>query len=136
VTGVLAALVGSSGPVITLDPSYNASHTTITPTPASASWTLESDGDIAKTGAGAGDIGDWIAPKGAAPGSYECRATLNSGDTPSGTLGSWLALTSNRTWSHTTSGPGVLTCELLIEIRLGTTVLDSTTVTITVEESL
>jgi hypothetical protein len=104
---------------------------------AFVSITFESDGDIisnSQLGANL-DEGDWVNPKSAAPGSYEIRATLVSGDTPVGTLGSWLALTSNRTWSLTKlSGvAGSRQSELTVEIRLGTTVLDTTTVTLSAE---
>lgn len=66
--------------------------------------------------------------------SYEVRATLSSGSTPSGTLGSWLALSSNRSWSVTDSiDEGVdVTCVLLVEIGLAgtSTALDSATITL------
>ena len=103
---------------------------------ALASISFESDGDIITVGdLGTVDEGDWINPKASAPGSYEIRATLVSGDTPSGTLGSWLALTSNRTWTNNKPGglPGVRSCQLTIEIRLGSTVLDTTTVNLYAE---
>lgn len=89
-----------------------------------SSYALESDGDI--IAAVVGDVGDWITPKGKAPGAYECRATLNSGSVATGTTGSWLALTSTRTWTVGVSGSANLT----IEIRLGSTVLASGTVII------
>lgn len=79
-------------------------------------------------------LGNWITPAAAAPGAYEVRATLNSGDTPTGTLATWLALTSDRTWELTQSGgAGTKTCELGIEIRLGAVVLATATVTLDVE---
>ena len=68
-----------------------------------ATYTLESDGDviIATTVDGSLDAGDWISPKASAPSDYEVQATLNAGTLTSGTTGSWLALTSNRSWTLT-----------------------------------
>lgn len=127
---------GKSNATITLNNTYSVVHTTSTPDAAFVRIVFESDGDIITEGAlGTVDEGDWVSPKSAAPGSYEIRATLVDGDTPVGTLGSWLALTSNRTWSLTKPGlvPGFRESVFTIEIRLGTTVLDSTTVTLQAE---
>ncbi len=74
---------------------------------------------------------DWVIPNDSSS-PFEVRATLNSGDTPSGTLGSWLALTTDRAWALT-AGIEVLTCNLTIEVRLGSTVLDSGTYVLTAE---
>ena len=52
--------------------------------------------------------------------SYQIRATLSSGTTPTGpTLGSttWHDLSTIREWSHTRSFLGVTTCVLSISIR-------------------
>jgi len=82
-----------------------------------------------------GFIENWITPTSAAPGSYVVRATLISGDTPSGTLGTWLSLSSNQVWSVITSPfvPDEKSCQLLIEIGVGTTAIDSATVTLYAE---
>lgn len=99
-----------------------------------ARYTLESDGDIIsfRTSVGAVDIGDWISPKEAAPGTYEVRATVVSGSLSSGTTGSWIALTSNRTWVVSGSiGGGESSCVLTVEIRKGAgSTLASATVTL------
>lgn len=82
---------------------------------------------------------DWIIPNSAAPGSYEIRCTQNSGDTldlGSDALNTWLALTSTRTWQLTNSINGTTeTANLTIEIRLGTTVLDSCTIVLETENT-
>jgi hypothetical protein len=99
-------------------------------------YTLESDGDVMSnsTTFGAVDEGDWVTPKSSAPGTYEARATLVSGDTPTGTLGTWLALTSNRSWSLTQATTGTKEAVLTIEIRKGSgSVLASATVTLYAE---
>ena len=99
-----------------------------------ATYTLESDGDVvtATTPGGSIDAGDWIDPKANAPSDYEVRATLNSGTLTSGTTGSWLALTSNRSWTLTQVTVGVATqVDLTIEIRKGSgATLASATVTL------
>ena len=104
-----------------------------------ATYTLESDGDVvtATTPGGSVDAGDWIAPKASAPSNYEVRATLNFG-TPNGgssATGSWLALTSNRSWGVTQIVVGVADqVELTIEIRKGAgAALASATVTLDAE---
>lgn len=103
----------------------------------SARYQLDADGDITQITLALGtvDIGDWIIPKSAAGGNYEVRATLQSGDTPIGTLGSWLSLGTNRGWTLSQSGVGTKTCDLLIEIRLTSSglVLDSATITLEAE---
>ena len=90
-------------------------------TPQRAAYQLENDGDIRhlSTSGGNSDEGDWVRPKSSAPGSYEVRATLNSGtlDGSSDATGSWLALTTSRDWGVTRSTVGTNTAELLIEIR-------------------
>jgi len=87
-----------------------------------ATYTLESDGDVvtATTDGGSVDAGDWIDPKAAAPSDYEVQATLNAGTLTSGTTGSWLALSSNRSWTLTRATVGTATqVDLTIEIRRG-----------------
>ena len=101
-----------------------------------ATYTLESDGDVvtATTPGGSVDAGDWIDPKASAPSDYEVRATLNSGTLNGGSsaTGSWLALTSNRSWGVTQIVVGVAdTVDLTIEIRKGSgAALASATVTL------
>ena len=104
-----------------------------------ATYTLESDGDVvrATTPLGSSDIGDWIDPKASAPSDYEVQATLNSGTLTSGTTGSWLALTSNRSWTLTRATVGAADqVNLTIEIRKGSgATLASATVTLDAERT-
>jgi hypothetical protein len=104
-----------------------------------ATYTLESDGDviIATTVDGSLDAGDWISPKASAPSDYEVQATLNAGTLTSGTTGSWLALSSNRSWTLQRVTVGVATqVTLTIEIRKGSgAVLASATVTLDAERT-
>jgi len=101
-----------------------------------ATYTLESDGDVMSNSTifGPVDEGDWVTPKTSAPGTYEARATLDSGDTPTGTLNTWQALTSNRAWSLTQATVGSQQAILTIQIRKGSgAALASATVTLEVE---
>ena len=104
-----------------------------------ATYTLESDGDVmsATTDGGSVDQGDWISPKASAPSDYEVQATLNAGTLTSGTTGSWLALSSNRSWTLGRVTVGVATqVTLTIEIRKGSgAVLASATVTLDAERT-
>lgn len=117
-SGVLLMAAIGSGPRIQLQ---GATASDVDASLASAGYTLESDGDELKSeGASTDDLGDWITPKGLAPGAYECRMTYSSGDTPAGpALGSWHALTSSRSWSLTQSGTGSKDFSGTIEIRTG-----------------
>lgn len=88
------------------------------------SFTLNSDGtiSIAADETQPSGLGDsrWIEPTSSAPGLYEAQATVVSGS-GTGTTGSWLALTTNRTWSVFRSpraGSGTDQFIIDIEIRL------------------
>jgi len=129
---ILAAMVAALNAVhISIS---DQSLTDVGASPSFVSYSLQSDGDIETvSGVGTLNLVDWITPVSKAPGAYEVRATLSLGDTPTGTLGSWVALSSTRTWSLTQTGPGVKSCELFIEIRLGLVILDSATITLSAE---
>lgn len=60
-------------------------------------------------------IGTWCTPTGNAP-LYQCKMTLNTGTFTSGTTGSFLALSSTRTWVVTQSVLGVKNVNATIEI--------------------
>jgi hypothetical protein len=104
-----------------------------------ATYTLESDGDVmsATTDGGSVDAGDWIDPKANAPSDYEVQATLVAGTLSTGTTGSWLALSSNRSWTLQRVTVGAATqVTLTIEIRKGSgAVLASATVTLDAERT-
>lgn len=85
------------------------------PSTATASFSLESDGDYASH---SGDQGDWITPKSAAGSAYEARFTATSGSFSSSPSG-WNALSSTRTVTRErTAGEGsgsnsvTFTCEI------------------------
>ena len=101
---------------------------------STASITFNSNGTVSSVGNVATYTTDWIDPTSAAPDDYEIRATISSGTMTSGTFGSWLALTSNRTWSKTQFTVGSSSAQVLFEIRKGSgSVLDSGTITFNVE---
>lgn len=108
---------------------YNAQDNDFSGGTATASVTFRSDGYV--TNQNAVDLGDWITPQGFAPGDYEIRATPNPDTPDAGTMNTWLALTSSRTWSETQSGVGTSAKTFQIEIRLGTTVRFTGNVTLT-----
>jgi hypothetical protein len=66
-------------------------------------------------------------------GNYEVRATLNSGDTPTGTLGTWLSLSTTRSWVLTASPGNLLNANLTIEIRDTATSTVRATATVTMQ---
>lgn len=83
--------------------------------------------------------GDWETG-GFDSGDYDCQATLNSGtlDGGSDATGSWLSLSTTRTWEVTRTNVGANSANLTIEIRDATTlaVLDSGTINLTATVSI
>lgn len=124
---------------VALSATYSVSDGTASPTNASARFRLASSGDIYRilVNGGTTDIGDWIAPKSAAGGNYECMATVVSGSLSTGTAGSWLALSSDQEWGRNQTTLGTSVCVITVDIRrVGTTTtLASTTVTLTADKS-
>jgi hypothetical protein len=106
----------------------------VNPAAATANYTLAADGDIDRTTGdnNLSDQGDWITPK-VNMADYECRATVTSGSLSSGTAGSWLALTSSRSWTKQQVINGTSSCVFTLEIRRASDgeVLDTATITLT-----
>jgi hypothetical protein len=92
---------------------------------ASASITIQRDGDVSVTGEASvpPDALDWIDPRNSTVGDdYEIRLTVNSGTTPAGAAtGSWIALSTDRTWSITRSGDAESFSDTTLEIRKAST---------------
>lgn len=117
------------GDTVLLPASTAVSEIRLSPANAFAGYTLNLSGKLQKTTNTGGlvDIGDWCLP-GADAGLYECFATLNSGVLDAGTTGSWLALTSTRTWNiQVAPGPGTKDADLTVKIRAVGTTTDITT---------
>lgn len=133
-SGIAISSAVGSGARVDISAGGAVQDTRIGPDTALARIDFESDGDIASiVSTGSADAGDWIAPKAAAPGAYEIMAHQNSGDPVTGTLDTWQALSSSRSWSLEQLVVGLASAELTISIRLGSTVLSSGTFTLEAE---
>ena len=101
---------------------------------ASASVTYASNGDHTGLGSIAATYADWLVSGAAA--DYQIRATLMSGTAPtSGTMNTWQALSSNRSWALAVGAGNDDFSTFKIEIRLAAspnTVLDTATITLNV----
>lgn len=130
-TGLMLQMAAAGGAFVALA-GGTASDTQTDPAEAGATLEFTSGGLITGTGNIAAINDAWITPLSAAGSAYQIRATLSSGDTPSGTIGSWEGLGSTRTWGLSQSGVGSKACDLLIEIRRASdsVVLDSATYTL------
>lgn len=100
-------------------------------TEAAATITVKSDGSVDQIGLNIGTTTiDWHSPPVSGIGaSYWVRVT-GSGDTPTGTLNSWLQLNTDRSWTLTLSGIGSLSFVGTIEFSRdsgGTVVVSSGT---------
>jgi hypothetical protein len=126
----LAALfmdIAASGTVIPPISNYDLQAFALAPNIALVTFSLENDGDIMTKidetgGAVPIDAGDWIAPKSAAPGTYQARATVTSGLAPaagSDATGTFLPLTTTRNWSQQRTTNGTSSTVLSIDIRDG-----------------
>ena len=104
---------------------------------ASATLNFNTNGTITLTATGTptGSLpSDWYLPTTTSIGnSYWVRAQLNSGPAVTGTVGSWLALTSARSWTQSASGGNTNTSVLFMEISssaTGTPVVASGLITV------
>lgn len=87
------------------------------PNPATAQVVFNTDGTYTSTGTAGGN---WITPTSLAPGAYTIRASVLAGSTPSGSaLDTDLALSTQRSWLITQSGPGSTVCSLQLTIKDG-----------------
>lgn len=125
---LMSGAVAGGGPVELTDWAYVYAGLGAFPTVPSTTVTfaVNRDGSMTVSGTGGNESGtepdpliDWYKPEGATVGDdYEVRITVNSGtgfDT--GTVGSWLALTSDRTWTRIYNSIGSSTVNFTIEIR-------------------
>lgn len=111
----------------------------LSPTDARVTFSVNSNGTVLVTGDTSGtlDSYNWLTPTTGST-SYYVRATPTSGTFSSGTTGTWLALTSNRTWitEFTSNSPGSKSTTADIEIATdsaGANVVVSASVTLTAE---
>jgi len=140
-SGMLGAFFSTMGqPRVLLNASYSITDSTVSPTNANARFQLTSGGDInsIQVTGGTTDLGDWVAPKAAAGGNYECMSSVTSGSLSSDpSAGSWVALSSSLTWSRQQTTNGSSQAIFTLEIRrVGTTTtLASSTITLNADRS-
>lgn len=105
-------------------------------TTATASFTFRTDRSV-KDHDGVNVDATWLQ-SGYSAADYQIRVTKTSGTNPTGdSLGTWLSLSSNRTWSLARSTDGSSSATLTVEIRdaaAPNTVRDSATYTLTAEK--
>ena len=121
---------GGGSPTITLS---NASPSKSGTGSQTAAYSVNSDGTVKLNGS-ATVFENWISDATKA-GNYQVRATFVSGNTlSSGTLGTWMTLTSNRFWNLTNaaSNDTTLSTVLTVEIRDTATSTVRATATITI----
>lgn len=134
-SGIHVALIGSTGnDALIAITNRTISAFVFPPNTAEAGYRLGADGKVYKYENGVfTEIETWCTPTSQAS-NYEARVTVNSGSTPTGSVGTWAALSSTRSWtiSETTSGVNNLS-NFNVEIRRTgtTTVLDSAVIDLT-----
>ena len=116
------ALLGSGGgPNIQLTTPRNVSYSSGGSFQAVAGYRVDSDAFVytAANFNGVYSVQEQWDSDPSTVGNYEVRATLVSGNTPTGSAlaPSWLLLSSDRTWELVASPGNVLVCTLTIEIR-------------------
>lgn len=85
--------------------------------PASAAIRFTSAGEQVEVFSGSQvSVGYWVIPASSAA-EWEIRATLDSGATPSGTLGVWQGLNTDREWGLSRTDVGISTSTLTFEFR-------------------
>lgn len=113
---------------------FSAAGFAFSPASASAAVRLTSAGEVERSlnGGAYANLFTWLlAGTGA---GYECHMTMVSGTDFTGTLDTWLALSSNRTWSLSQSGIGTTSGVGTLSIRpVGGGVIASCTVTVSAE---
>lgn len=131
--GLRAGIIGGGVPVSIND--ATVSHTVNNSGTAQAGYVIDSDGQVYRNVGGTlTAIDTWLDS--GLNSDFEVRATLASGDTPTGTLNTWQACSSDRSWSVSATGGGgaVKSCVLTIELRDAAspnTVRDSASITLT-----
>ena len=120
-TGVLCVMAGASSvPLIQLTTPRSVSYTSGGIFQAVAGYRVDSDAFVytAANFNGVYTASEQWDSDPSTVGNYEVRATLASGNTPTGSaLATWLILSSDRTWELVASPGNVLSCTLTIDIR-------------------
>lgn len=118
----------ASSVVVSIPGTFNASDSQ-TGTTATAEVAFNSDGTAYNGPNQLSPLGTWATPTGAGVGDdFWIRATVTSGALSSGTTGSWLQLSSNRSWTVARSFPGISSATVTFEIATdsgGSNIVDS-----------
>lgn len=110
-------MFASGGELVNPLPGGFANDIRVDPIDATASISVKADGTIVGTGNSSSFTHNWINGS-FNPADYEVMLTVVSGTTPSGaTVGSWLSLASDRTWSLTQTIVGIKSGTYTIQIR-------------------
>lgn len=139
-SGALLTLLGAGGgaSAVTINLSPQLFFAINFGAPASAAYQLNSNGnaEYSENGGAYGLLEAWCIPAAQAV-NYECYATLVSGSLTSGTLDTWLALSSSRSWSLAQNSPGVSRAVINVGIRRvsTTTILASADIEMNAEYS-
>ncbi len=107
--------------------------------PVTAGYQVNTDGfDYQGINGTYTSLTQWVTPS-SQGGNYEVYATVSSGSITTGTIGSWVATSSNPTWTVVRGGstPGINTGVLSMQVRRAgsATVLDTWTVTLQAERN-
>lgn len=109
-SGIMTALAGGVGLPRVVDPIqvFGLEDEETTPTSATCSLALTQAGLITTTGNGSSADPTWCVPKNLTVGDgYWARLDVTAGSSPTGSAtGSWLQLSSTRTWTWTQAGLG------------------------------
>jgi len=107
---------------------------------ATAGYQVESGGSVTEiiNGAPASYVETWLLD--GVNSAYEIRATYVSGTVTSGTVGSWLVLSTSRAWTvqRTSAAAGVKACTMTMECRRVSdgVIIDTWTLALTAETAV
>lgn len=142
-SGILSAMMGGAGPIITLQNETITGSAAAPASPVTATYSLQSDGDIVEdeNGGGLVDIGDWIVPRAAAGSNWEVFVSAVPGaniSAGSDALGTWLSLGTTRAWGVQRVGgvAGTNTETLTVQIRKASTGIVKDTASITLNATV
>lgn len=110
-------MFASGGVLVDPLPGGEVTDVRIDPVNSTASISVNSSGTIVGSGNASSFTHNWINGS-FNPADYEVMLTVVSGSTPSGAaVGSWLSLSSNRTWSLNQTSFGIKSGTYTIQIR-------------------
>lgn len=102
---------------------------------STASFTMNSNGTYSSVGNLSSVSGTWQTGTGTGS-SYDVRVTLITGTFSSGTTGTWVSLSTTRSWSCVQSSPGFKYTNATLEIRDASTLAVLATSDLTVQASV